>query len=342
MPNSRRVPKEEENAMRYEKMSLLLDLALEMRARRYGMSLKEIEDRFGVAHRTAQRMRAALEWRFPQMEEVESDGPEKRWRIPPSNFDGLIAFTPDELAAIDLAVRVLQRDNRTSEAASLAALAAKLRSSLKPAAAERFEIDLEIMLEAEGLAMRPGPRPRICVDVVERLRHAIKAGQVVRITHRNRRRREVKERLVHPYGFLHGHRNYLVGWPEGSEPGKMVLFSLPDIEAVALADKAFERDPEFRLHEFAAQSFGVFHAEPFDTVWRFSPEAAETAAEFVFHPSQEMERGEDGSLTVRFRAAGDLEMAWHLYTWGDNVEVLEPPALASLVNGNRPRWPGMP
>ena len=41
----------------------------------------------------------------------------------------------------------------------------------------------------------------------------------------------------------------------------------------------------------------------------------------------------DGTLTVRFTASGWLEMAWHLYKWGDAVEVIEPAALRELVAG---------
>ncbi len=32
----------------------------------------------------------------------------------------------------------------------------------------------------------------------------------------------------------------------------------------------------------------------------------------------------DGSIPVRFRAGGALEMPWHLYSWGHAVDVLEP------------------
>ena len=77
-------------------------------------------------------------------------------------------------------------------------------------------------------------------------------------------------------------------------------------------------------------------------VWRFTPEAAANARDFVFHPSQVMENQEDGSLIVRFRAGGDLEMAWHLYCWGDQVEVLEPQRLADMTHDHRPHWPGLP
>jgi len=65
----------------------------------------------------------------------------------------------------------------------------------------------------------------------------------------------------------------------------------------------------------------------------FLPEAASRAMEFQFHPHQAAEYQEDGSLIIRFKAAGWLEMAWHLYQWGDKVEVLEPAGLRSFVEG---------
>jgi predicted DNA-binding transcriptional regulator YafY len=48
-----------------------------------------------------------------------------------------------------------------------------------------------------------------------------------------------------------------------------------------------------------------------------------------------MEDQPDGSLIVRFSAAGHLEMAWHLYVWGSEVDVIAPERLRSLVNGFR-------
>lgn len=70
-------------------------------------------------------------------------------------------------------------------------------------------------------------------------------------------------------------------------------------------------------------------------VWRFAPEAAERASGFCFHPHQILEPQEDGSLLVRFKAAGWLEMTWHLYQWGDKVEVLAPKELRDMVHGYR-------
>ena len=67
--------------------------------------------------------------------------------------------------------------------------------------------------------------------------------------------------------------------------------------------------------------------------WRISPAAAATAREFEFHPNQEMVEQEDGGLIVTFEASGLVEMAWHLYKWGDAVEVIEPAALREMVAG---------
>ncbi|CAA7615129.1 Transcriptional regulator [Magnetospirillum sp. SS-4] len=328
--------------MRYEKADNLLQLALEMQAARGGLSLKDIEDKFGIGRRTAMRMRDAVLRNFPQCEEVETDERIKRWRIPSGTLDRLIIFTADELAALESAIRLLDRDNREDEAANLSTLSGKLRALLRPDVARKVEPDLEAMLEAEGLAMRPGPRPRIKVFVVEDLREAITACRKVKIRYKNRHTKRTAERLVHPYGFLHGHRNYLVGWHENPKANKVALFALPNVEEVEILAETFVRDPGFDLAGFAARSFGLFQEEPYSVAWRFAPEAAEDAADFVFHPTQTMEKQPDGSLIVRFIAGGDLEMAWHLYCWGDKVEVLEPAKLAEMVNESRVAWGALP
>lgn len=328
--------------MRYEKADNLLQLALELQAARGGLSLAEIEEKFKVGRRTAMRMRDAVLRNFPQTEEVETGDRSKRWRIPTGTLDRLVAFTAEELAALESAARLLERDNRGDEAAELATLGAKLRALLKPDMARKVEPDLEALLEAEGLAMRPGPRPRIDLSVVEELRRAIKACVKVKLQYHNRRTKQVKERLVHPYGFLHGHRNYLVAFHENPKANNVVLFALPHIRGIQVTDVPFSRDPDFSLQAFAGKSFGLFQGQPFKTTWRFAPEAADDAEEFVFHPSQVVERQADGALLVSFEAASDLEMAWHLYAWGSAVEVLEPKHLADMVHGQRVAWTALP
>jgi predicted DNA-binding transcriptional regulator YafY len=112
-----------------------------------------------------------------------------------------------------------------------------------------------------------------------------------------------------------------------------------------VSNESFERDPAFNLQAFANRAFGVFqNEEEFgEVVWRFSPRAAAHARGFEFHPSQVMEDQPDGSLIVRFSASGHLEMAWHLYLWGQDVEVLMPRPLRHLVEQyRRSDFPALP
>ncbi|MEQ8322102.1 MAG: WYL domain-containing protein [Rhodospirillales bacterium] len=328
--------------LRYEKADNLLQLALEMQAARQGLSLADIQERFDVGRRTAMRMRDAILRNFPQAIDVETGDKTKRWRIPPGVLDRLVSFSADELADIESAITLLRANGQPDRAARLEDLRGKIRALIPPEVARRTEPDIDALLEAEGFAMRPGPRPRIPGAVMVELRDAVKACLKVEIDYRNRRNGKLNTRLVHPYGFLFGHRNYLVAYHEHPKANDMALFSLSNIESVNMLDAYFNRDPDFRLSDFAARSFGVYQQDPYEVIWKFAPEAATTAAEFEFHPTQQLEPQDDGSLIVRFQAASDLEMAWHLYMWGDKVDVLAPDSLRDLVGNHRPAWPALP
>lgn len=91
-------------SLRYEKADNLLQLALEMQAARQGLSLPDIQERFGVGRRTAMRMRDAILRNFPQAIEVDTGEKTKRWRIPPGVLDRLVSFSADELADIGKSV----------------------------------------------------------------------------------------------------------------------------------------------------------------------------------------------------------------------------------------------
>jgi predicted DNA-binding transcriptional regulator YafY len=68
-----------------------------------------------------------------------------------------------------------------------------------------------------------------------------------------------------------------------------------------------------------------------DIVLRFDPSAAPDARTYLFHPTHTMIDEADGSLTVRFRAAGLLQIAHHLMTWGSTVAILAPDRLKALM-----------
>ena len=111
---------------------------------------------------------------------------------------------------------------------------------------------------------------------------------------------------VQPHGILYGSRAYLVGrtgWIDGVR-----YWVLANMSKAALTEESFQFDEDFDLEEFAARSYGVFQEEPIDVMLRFVPKAAADAASFLFHPGQETENDEDGSLLVRFTAGGPRDV----------------------------------
>jgi predicted DNA-binding transcriptional regulator YafY len=136
-------------------------------------------------------------------------------------------------------------------------------------------------------------------------------------------------RILCPYGILHGGRGWLVAHVEGLP--EMRLWRLDRIVSVDLLERGFTRQ-DFDLAAYAAQSFGVFQEPPMNVVLRFTPEAADDAEGWLFHPTQTMERDEDGSLIVKFRAGGAREICWHLFTWSDEVEIVQPENLQKKLS----------
>jgi predicted DNA-binding transcriptional regulator YafY len=171
--------------------------------------------------------------------------------------------------------------------------------------------------------------------VLETIAEALKGPFLLAITYSGAGG-AASERRVAPHGVLLGMRRYLVARDEDRDPA-LRHFRVDRIRAARLLGSSFVREPGFDIAEHAARAFGSYQDEARfgEVVWRFSPEAAPTAREFVFHPRQRLEDRPDGSLVVRFEASGWLEMAWHLYQWGDTVEVLAPEGLREMVEGHR-------
>lgn len=310
--------------MRYERIADIFRLAIRLQGVG-GLTLDDIGSEFGVSRRTAERMRDAVERAFGPLEYEEADDGRRRWRLRSNALRDLIRVSADELVELETAAAEVERAGLHERAALLRNLAGKLPALAGEAERRRIEPDLEALTMAEGLATRPGPRPRIEPGLLMTLREAIKAGRVVAFRYLSRMTGRRSRQRVQPHGILYGSRAYLVGRSGWTED--MRYWVLANLSEAALTDESFEFDEDFDLEEFAGRSFGVFQEEPINVALRFAPEAAADAAAFLFHPGQDVSENEDGSLTVRFRAGGTREMCWHLFTWGTRVAVEEPESL---------------
>lgn len=330
--------------MSFAKGQDLLRLAM-MATRRRGVSLSEIEDEFGCSDRTAQRMTEALQSAFPQTERWVDDDRRARWVIPTRVITPLLTPSADELVALAEAIAQLDIAGLIQEGTHARSLERKIRALIPPEHGTRLDIDAEAVLEALGHAARPGPRPAADEGVVEAIYEALKGPNLLRIMYRRRDEDEPRERVVAPHGLLLGVRRYLVARDTAKGPGgNLQHYRVEEIQCASVLDGTFEIDPGFSLKRHAEKGFGSYESaeELGEVVWRFTPEAAAHAKRFVFHPTQTTEDAEDGSVVVRFWASGHLEMTWHLYAWGDSVEVLAPVGLRDMVHAYRRRFPALP
>ena len=323
--------------MSFSKAEQLLQLATLASSRRQGVTLDDISETFSVSHRTAQRMARALETQFPDVETHDGDDGRKRWRLARAELRDLITISAEELAAMGLAATHFERTGMTGEAKALRSLEDKVMS-LIPRTRARIEPDYEAILAAQGFVARPGPKPRIDQAVQGSLIEAIKACRLVNIKYQSNYASKATLRKVAPLGFLSGMRRYLVAQDPSSRRGPTIKTYRADaISAVEICNEFFTRPIDFDLQKFAHKAFGVFQRdeEITDIVWRFHPQAAEQARSYLFHPDQTEEIDQDGSLVIKFRASGFLEMAWYLYQWGDKVAVIEPPELRELIRDHQ-------
>ncbi len=323
--------------MSFSKAQELVRLAM-MATKRRGVSLEEIVEEFACSHRTAQRMTDALETAFPQTVTSVDDDRRARWTVPARAVAPLLTPSAEELAALSTAIAELDAQGMTSEASVARRLERKVRALIPPEAGTRLAVDEEALLEALGHAARPGPRPASSGGVDAAISEALKGPFLLRIMYRRRRQDQPTERVVAPHGLLLGVRRYLVARDTAKAAGaRLQHYRVEEIHEAEVLDASFELDPGFGIRTHAERGFGSFEsaAEHSEVVWRFRPDAAEQARCFVFHPTQTTEELDDGSLLVRFQASGHLEMCWHLYSWGDAVEVLAPEGLAAMLEGHR-------
>jgi predicted DNA-binding transcriptional regulator YafY len=286
-------------------------------------------------------MTEALDATFANVTTIDAEDRRRYWRLEMPPSERLQPRQETTIEALEIAARTARTQARIRHARALEDLRDGLLARLTPRDATRSEADAEAVLASLGQVMRPGPtvalRPEVTDAVIEALRGPFRLQVVYGSA-------DAAPRIIEPHGLLLGHRSYLVArQPARNET--ILNFRMDRIYVAEVLDESFAFAPGFILEDYAAKAFGVYQdpAQYGEVIWRFAPNAAERAAEFRFHPTQVLEEQADGSLIVRFKAAGWLEMAWHLYQWGDKVEVIKPDGLRALVDGyRRPDFDALP
>jgi predicted DNA-binding transcriptional regulator YafY len=160
--------------------------------------------------------------------------------------------------------------------------------------------------------------------VLVNLRHALLASKMLRFVYQGGSRPGTP-RDVAPFGIIFGRMNYLIGADAGTTKAKH--YRLDRIDSLECIDTTASPPADFDLVAFANTAFAYFEGEQEDVVLHVLPGGMEDFKNYRFHPSQTVEPHAQGGALVRFRASGMLELAWHLFTWGNKIEIVEPLSL---------------
>ncbi len=327
--------------MSFAKAQDLLRLALMASTRHFGVSLEDIRAEFSVSHRTAQRMTDALELTFANVTKQTGSDRRSYWKVDDPTIAQLQPHQETAVEAMEIAIRRAKGEGRLRHAQALEDTRNGLMLRLSARDAKRAETDAEAVLEALGQVTRPGPRVPLNQKIADAVTEGLRGPFRLEIIYSGR---SDQVRTIEPYGLLLGPRSYLIA-KQPNRGAELLNFRMDRIQSAKCLDEWFIPENGFSIENYAAQAFGAYHDpdQLKEVVWRFKPEAAERASEFQFHPKQTLQYQADGSLIVRFTAAGWLEMSWFLYEWGDAVEVIDPPKLRDFVQGyQRVDFPSLP
>jgi predicted DNA-binding transcriptional regulator YafY len=313
--------------MRYDKTKKILELARALASSAEGLTLDEMCQVAGCERRTVERMRNTIREVFPQMEEI-ADHPKKRFHIP-KGLDGFFQDpTTVELSDLGVVVAKLRDEGATARATSLAELERKIRAAMPHGRRHATETDVEALLRAERIAVQAGPKPTEDPAVLVALRQALLGMKMLRFVYHGGTKPGTSRDVI-PYGIIFGRMNYLIGADAGTTKPKH--WRLDRIENLECLDQTAAPPTDFDLVAFANTPFAYFEGQQEDVVLHVLPNGLEDFKNYRFHSSQTVEEHSEGGVIVRFRASGMLELAWHLFCWGNKIEIVEPVSLRQQI-----------
>jgi len=309
-------------AKKYSQAARLHDL-IRILETRYGATVEELVEECQVTRRTIYRdLKAIEEAGYPLISERQDDGQvlysfiTGYSKIPP------ITFSLEELMTLYLCRGQLEFLQGTPFQDDLEAIFTRIRSSMPP----RSVAHLERLAEASaprflGFKDYSGQH-----QLLTDLRQALLKQQQVEIKYRPAKRRKTSYQ-VDPYTLLFfKNALYLGGYAHNRKA--LRLFAIERIESLALSSERFEVPEDYSSAALTGAAFGLIDdgaSQPVEL--QFEQEISHLIRERVWHPQQQLEEQADGSLILRFDAAGDKEILSWIYSFIPHVRVLGPESL---------------
>lgn len=177
----------------------------------------------------------------------------------------------------------------------------------------------------------PGPLRQIRPEILEALHRALAQRQALEIGYEGLSRDEVTRRVIEPYHLLNSRGDwYVVARCRLRED--LRTFSVSRILECREGLGSYRIPADFEPETYFRSALTIFRGEEVQEVrLRFAPRASRRILERTWHPTQRVERGEDGSVVLVLTVAPTIEVVRWILAHGPDVRVLAPEGLVEEV-----------
>jgi predicted DNA-binding transcriptional regulator YafY len=294
-------------------------------AGRYTTS-QDLAEEHGVTERTIRRdIEALQEAGFPLYDD-RSDG-RKIWRLVDGYKQRLTqTFTLAELSALYFSKNLMSFVGGAPFAQDLESAFAKIREAL-PARSLPYLQRIQELFSA-----RPDPWKDYSgkQDVIQALIDATLHQRRARLSYYSFNSRRTKAYTVDPYRLVYYHGGLYL-YARAEEYGEVRTFAVERIEGIEVSEDSFEVPAGFSVAEYAKGAFGIAGGKPEAVELVFDAPMAGYIRERVWHESQEMEEGAQGSVVLRLNVAPGFELQAWIKGFLPHVRVVKPASLRDAI-----------
>ncbi len=293
---------------------------------RYGITVGELVEETGVDRRTIYRdLNAICEAGYPLVSEKRNGSKVYRFLtrfkdVPP------ISFTLQELMTLSFLRSQLDFLKGTPFQEDMVSVFRKINSGLPP----RYAAHMERIAGVSTPLLQGRRDYEKASDTLKTLREALLYQYSLKLEYKTGGNGKQSKYLVDPYTLVSYKGGlYLLGFAHNRQA--LRTFAVERISGAEMSRERFEIPEDFNSAEHFSSAFGIVEEKAMPVRMKFSPRVAHAVRDRVWHPSQKVEKKEDGSVIIAFEAGGLMEIVSWVLSYGDNVEVLGPRELRTEV-----------
>jgi predicted DNA-binding transcriptional regulator YafY len=236
-----------------------------------------------------------------------------------------LQITEGELFALLVAEKALQQYRGTNFERPLVSAFRKMAAALPDT------VSLSLADWEQTISFRTSAEPILNLEIFDVLAKATARRQQLILTYRKPGTRQAERRVVDPYHLANINGEwFLFGYCHLRHDIR--TFVPARIQAATPSGDTFVRPRRFSLEKRLRDSFGVHSGQgEYSVGLRFDELVADFIREKRWHPSQQLRELPEGGVELRLTLSSLVEIQRWVLSWGGNVVVLSPPALAESV-----------